>query len=98
MPNLALLVPAVVVWAALALASEARPYGAEPLPGREAYFATQLADFVRAIQTGQAPRNDAATALPVVRLAESCYASRRPMNEPWVEHGLDTPPGGRVTP
>lgn len=55
-----------------------------PIPPQE-YFRRQLADFVRAVETGVPPLNNAAGNLPPVRLIEECYARRQPLPEPWNE-------------
>jgi predicted dehydrogenase len=76
---------------------DAAPMALDLRPGAAAdhqhatYFVRQLQDFCAAVRTGTTPRNAAATALPVVRLIEQCYAARAPLAEPWVQLGRDQP-------
>lgn len=54
-----------------------------------AFFADQVNDFCCAIQDGKKPVNSGTSVIPVVELIESCYQNRIPMDEPWMETGLD---------
>ena len=47
-------------------------------------FQRQLGDFVDAIRSGRAPFVSGPEALGAVRLIEACYASRRPLEVPWM--------------
>jgi len=47
------------------------------------YFAVQLEDFVRAIQTGTCPRVDGWQGSKSVAIIERCYETAKPLEEPW---------------
>ena len=60
------------------------------------YFKHQLSDFCAAIMTGKEPLNVGKTVVVVVRLIESCYATRQAMSEPWVHSGMVNTEGSRA--
>jgi predicted dehydrogenase/nucleoside-diphosphate-sugar epimerase len=53
-------------------------------------FRTQFDDFVNAITLGTPSQLSGESVLPGVALMEACYASRKPLFEPWFSEALQT--------
>jgi len=51
-------------------------------------FRLQIDDWLDAIRTGREPVLSGRSALAAVRVIDACYRRPRPMNEPWVFHGM----------
>jgi predicted dehydrogenase/nucleoside-diphosphate-sugar epimerase len=56
-------------------------------------FRAQIDDFVNAITLGTPSQLSGDSVLPSVALMEECYASRKPLVEPWFTDGLPVPHG-----
>ncbi|MCC7009101.1 MAG: Gfo/Idh/MocA family oxidoreductase [Acidobacteria bacterium] len=61
--------------------------GQVPYIGYQA-FRDELDDWIGAVQQGTSPLLSGRSVLPVVGLIEQCYATRRPIEEPWTDEGL----------
>lgn len=63
-------------------------------PSSEAIFADQLRDFLEAVQMKRSPMVDGLQGRRSVEFVERCYASRKPLEHPWVFEGTSMSAGG----
>jgi predicted dehydrogenase/nucleoside-diphosphate-sugar epimerase len=55
-------------------------------------FRVEIDDWLDAIRHNREPQLSGKSVLPTVQLIEQCYKAPKPMNEPWVQEGLNARP------